>query len=164
MFRRRLCTEPGSDQVGSVLVLGAEVVQVGPIQMFGPKQNYSSKHMDRTSTDPGSEQLRRLNRLLENSMIWVITACQDLSVRKQRINNTAVRHVFCVLLFSWGFFSLSTVRFCQPGLSITKQVLGKPPRPGKVYQCLGPILLPVTDNLLFVNQEGKNHHERMCCT
>ena len=64
MFRRRICTEPGSEQVGSVLVLGAEVVQVGPIQMFGPKQNYSSKHLDRTSTGPGSEQLRRLNSLL----------------------------------------------------------------------------------------------------
>ena len=59
MFRRRICTEPGSEQVGSVLVLGAVVVQVGPIQMFGPKQNYSSKHLDRTSTGPGSEQLRR---------------------------------------------------------------------------------------------------------
>ena len=44
VFRRRICTEPGSEQVGSVLVLDAEVVQVGPIQMFGPKQNYSSKH------------------------------------------------------------------------------------------------------------------------
>ena len=64
VFRRRICTEPGSEQVGSVLVLGAEVVQVRPIQMFGPKQNYSSKHLDRTSTGPGSEQLRRLNSLL----------------------------------------------------------------------------------------------------
>ena len=64
VFRRRICTEPESEQVGSVLVLGAEVVQVGPIQMFGPKQNYSSKHLDRTSTGPGSEQLRRLNSLL----------------------------------------------------------------------------------------------------
>ena len=63
MFRRGICTEPGSEQVGSVLVLGAEVVQVGPIQMFGPKQNYSSKHLDRTRTGPGSEQLRRLNSL-----------------------------------------------------------------------------------------------------
>ena len=63
MFRRRIWTEPGSEQVGSVLVLGAEVVQVGPTQMFGPKQNYSSKHLDRTSTGPGSEQLRRLNSL-----------------------------------------------------------------------------------------------------
>ena len=63
VFRRRICTEPGSEQVGSVLVLSAEVVQVGPIQMFGPKQNYSSKHLDRTSTGPGSEQLRRLNNL-----------------------------------------------------------------------------------------------------
>ena len=50
VFRRKICTEPGSEQVGSVLVLGAEVVQVEPIQMFGPKQNYSSKHLDRTST------------------------------------------------------------------------------------------------------------------
>ena len=33
--------------------------------MFGPKQNYSSKHLDRTSTGPGSEQLRRLNSLLD---------------------------------------------------------------------------------------------------
>ena len=63
MFRRRICTEPGSEQVGSVLVLGAEVVQVGPIQMFRPNQNYSSKHLDRTSTGPGSEQLHRLNSL-----------------------------------------------------------------------------------------------------
>ena len=63
VFRRRICTEPGSEQVRSILVLGAEVVQVGPIQMFGPKQNYSSKHLDRTSTGPGSEQLRRLNSL-----------------------------------------------------------------------------------------------------
>ena len=68
MFRRRICTEPDSEQVGSVLVLGAEVVQVGPIQMFGPKQNYSSKHLDRTSTGPGSEQLRRLNSLFANSL------------------------------------------------------------------------------------------------
>ena len=64
MFRRRICTEPGSEQIGSVLVLGAEVVQVGTIQMFGAKQNYSSKHLDGTSTGPGSEQLRRLNGLL----------------------------------------------------------------------------------------------------
>ena len=64
VFRRRICTEPGSEQVGLVLVLGAEVVQSGPIQMFGPKQNYSSKHLDRTSTGPGSEQLRCLNSLL----------------------------------------------------------------------------------------------------
>ena len=68
MFRRRICTEPGSEQVGSVPVLGAEVVQVGPIKMFGPKQNYSSKHFDRTSAGPGSEQLRRLNSLLV--LIW----------------------------------------------------------------------------------------------
>ena len=65
MFRRGICTEPGSEQVGSVLVLGAEVVQVRPIQMFGPKQNYSSKRLDRTSTGPGSEQMRRLNSLLD---------------------------------------------------------------------------------------------------
>ena len=65
VFRGRICTEPGSKQVGSVLVLGAEVVQVGPIQMSGPKQNYSSKHLDRISTGPGSEQLRRLNSLLK---------------------------------------------------------------------------------------------------
>ena len=65
VFRRRICTEPGSEQVGLVLVLGAEVVQVGPIQMFGLKQNYSSKHLDRTSTGPGSEQLRRLNSLFD---------------------------------------------------------------------------------------------------
>ena len=31
--------------------------------MFGPRQNYSSKHLDRISTSPGSEQLRRLNSL-----------------------------------------------------------------------------------------------------
>ena len=68
MFRPRICTEPGSEQVGLVLVLGAEVVQVGLIQMFGPKQNYSSKHLDRTSTGPGSEQLRRLNSLLASSI------------------------------------------------------------------------------------------------
>ena len=65
MFRRSICTEPDSEQVGSVLVLGAEVVQVGPIQMFGPKQNYLSKHLDRTSTGPGSEQLPRLNSLID---------------------------------------------------------------------------------------------------
>ena len=64
MFRRRICTEPVSEQVELVLFLGAEVVQVGAIQMFGPKQNYSSKHLDRTSTGPGSEQLRRLHSLL----------------------------------------------------------------------------------------------------
>ena len=40
------------------------MVQVGPIQMFGPKQNYLSEHLDRTSTGPGSEQLCRLNSLL----------------------------------------------------------------------------------------------------
>ena len=33
--------------------------------MFGPKQNYSSKHLDRTSTGPGLEQLRCLNSLLD---------------------------------------------------------------------------------------------------
>ena len=33
--------------------------------MFGPKQNYSSKHLDRTSTGPGAEQLRRLNSIQE---------------------------------------------------------------------------------------------------
>ena len=71
VFRRIICTEPGSEQVGSVLVLGAEVVQVGPIQMFGPKQNYSSKHLDRTSTGPGSEQLRRLNSLFEK-VIFIV--------------------------------------------------------------------------------------------
>ena len=81
VFRQRICTEPGSEQVGSVLVLGAEVVQVGPIQMFGPKQNYSSKHLDRTSTGPGSEQLPRLNSLLDHaatrsSSIKVIASLQ----------------------------------------------------------------------------------------
>ena len=35
--------------------------------MFGPKQNYSSKHLDQTSTGPGSEQLRHLNSLLVSS-------------------------------------------------------------------------------------------------
>ena len=35
--------------------------------MFGQKQNYSSKHLDRTSTGPGSEQLRRLNSILVSS-------------------------------------------------------------------------------------------------
>ena len=71
VFRRRICTEPGSEQVGSVLVLGAEVVQVGPIQMFGPKQNYSSKHLDQTwfgitasSKQPISFHILGLNELL----------------------------------------------------------------------------------------------------
>ena len=64
MFRRHIYTDPGSEQLGSVLVLGDEVVQVGPLQSFGTKQYCSSKHLDRTSTGPGSEQIRRLNSLL----------------------------------------------------------------------------------------------------
>ena len=65
MFRWRICTEPGSEQVGSFLVLGAEVVQIGPIQMLG--QIICLNILDRTSTGPGSEQLRRLNSLLERN-------------------------------------------------------------------------------------------------
>ena len=64
VIRRSICTETGSEQVGSVQVLGAEVVHVGPIQMLGPKQNLS-KYLDRSSTGPGSEQLRCLNSLLD---------------------------------------------------------------------------------------------------
>ena len=64
MFRQHIYTDPGSEQLGSVLVLGDEVVKVGPIESFGTKQNCSSKHLDRTSTGPGSEQIRRLNSLL----------------------------------------------------------------------------------------------------
>ena len=65
MFRRQIYTDPGSEQLGSVLVLGDVVVQVGPIQSFGTKQNCLSKHLDRTSTGPGSEQICRLNSLLD---------------------------------------------------------------------------------------------------
>ena len=68
MFRRRICTKPenGTSWIGPG---PSEVVQVGPIQMLiGPKQNYSSKHLDRTSTGPGSEQLRHLNSILDPSI------------------------------------------------------------------------------------------------
>ena len=81
VFRRRICTEPGSEQVGSVLVLDAEVVQVGPIQMFGPKQNYSSKHLDRTSTGPGSEQLRCLNSLLDYLFILKVKVSKTFETK-----------------------------------------------------------------------------------
>ena len=39
------------------------MVQVVPIQSFGLEQNCSSKHLDRSSTGPGSEQICRLNSL-----------------------------------------------------------------------------------------------------
>ena len=50
-------------RLGSVLVLGDEVVQVVPIQSFVAKQNCSSKHLDRTSNGPGLEQILCLNSL-----------------------------------------------------------------------------------------------------
>ena len=40
------------------------MVQVVQTQSFGAKKNCSSKHLDQTSTGPGSEQIRRLNSLL----------------------------------------------------------------------------------------------------
>ena len=75
VFRRSICTEKGSEQVGSVQVLGAEVVHVGPIQMLGPKQNYSSKHLDRTSswfgTTASSKQPIRCPHCSWIHMIWI---------------------------------------------------------------------------------------------
>ena len=60
LYRTRIGT-----RLGSVLVLGDEVVEVVPIQSFGAKQNCSSKHLDRTSTGPVPEQIRRLNSLID---------------------------------------------------------------------------------------------------
>ena len=41
------------------------MVQVVPIQSYGLEQNWSSEHLDLSSTGPGSEQIHRLNSLLE---------------------------------------------------------------------------------------------------
>ena len=72
MLRWRISTEPGSEQdLESVLILGDEVVQVVLIQSFGAEQRCSSKHLDRTSTSPGSELIHRLNSLIDifNSLL-----------------------------------------------------------------------------------------------
>ena len=42
--------------------------------MFGPKQNYSSKHLDRTSTCPVLEQLHRLNSIYYSSELCSVQA------------------------------------------------------------------------------------------
>ena len=52
-----------------------EVVQVVPIQSFGAKQNCSSKHLDRTSTGPGSKQTRRLNSLIDKPVLAILSMC-----------------------------------------------------------------------------------------
>ena len=64
-------------RLGSVLVLGDEVVQVVPIQRFGAKQNCSSRHLDRTSTCHGSEQIH------PNSLLVVTCLKQKFNVNFQ---------------------------------------------------------------------------------
>ena len=51
--RTRIGTRFGLDQV-----LGHVAGQVGPFQNFGANQMYLSKHLDRTRSEPGSEQIR----------------------------------------------------------------------------------------------------------
>ena len=59
-------------RLGSVLVLGDEVVQVLPIQSFGAKQNCSSKHLKPNQyrswigTNPSSKQPIRKNSIFLN--------------------------------------------------------------------------------------------------
>ena len=61
VFRRnRIGTRFGPGQV-----LGCVVGQVGPFQNFGANQMCSSKHLDRTRSGPGSEQIRRVNSILQ---------------------------------------------------------------------------------------------------
>ena len=58
LYRTRIGTRFGLDQV-----LGYVPGQVGPFQNFGANQMCSSKHLDRTRSGPGSEQIRRVNSI-----------------------------------------------------------------------------------------------------
>ena len=61
LYRTRIGTRFGPDQV-----LGYVPGQVGPFKNFGANQMCSSKHLDRTRSGPGSEQIRRVNSILYN--------------------------------------------------------------------------------------------------
>ena len=62
---RKIYTDPGSEQLGSVLVLGDEVVQVGPVQSLERNKIIRLNTWTETRNGPGSEQIRRLNSLLD---------------------------------------------------------------------------------------------------
>ena len=65
VFRRNICTEPGSEQDLDRTRSEVNYVagQVGPFQNFGANPMCLSKHLDRTRSGPGSEQIRRVNSI-----------------------------------------------------------------------------------------------------